>query len=144
MAPEPPLLLVLDLTGTFAFAVNGALTALRLARLDIVGVGSLHIRENPLCLMAIVCRGQLGDVDIEKLLKICIVHDLGEAIAGDISAKAQAQRRLDDRAGGRVDIGQVEHPAHPHEGGEDVDEEHRRMHRGELSRPTQKYFDFSG
>lgn len=30
--------LVLDLTGTFAFALNGALTAVRVARLDIVGV----------------------------------------------------------------------------------------------------------
>src|SRR3954464_181823 len=43
MVSEPPLLLVLDLTGTFAFAVNGALTALRLARLDIVGVVTLGI-----------------------------------------------------------------------------------------------------
>jgi uncharacterized membrane protein YeiH len=34
-------LLALDLTGTFAFAVNGALTALRVARLDIVGVVTL-------------------------------------------------------------------------------------------------------
>ena len=30
--------LVLDLVGTFAFALNGALTAVRAARLDIVGV----------------------------------------------------------------------------------------------------------
>lgn len=36
-----PLLLVLDLTGAFAFALNGALTALRVARLDIVGVVTL-------------------------------------------------------------------------------------------------------
>ena len=43
MVSESPLLLVLDLTGTFAFAVNGALTALRLARLDIVGVITLGI-----------------------------------------------------------------------------------------------------
>ena len=35
------MLLALDLTGTFAFAVNGALTALRMARLDIVGVVTL-------------------------------------------------------------------------------------------------------
>jgi uncharacterized membrane protein YeiH len=35
------LLLALDLTGTFAFALNGALTALRTARLDIVGVVTL-------------------------------------------------------------------------------------------------------
>ena len=38
---EPPLLLALDLTGTFAFALNGALTAVRAARLDIVGVVAL-------------------------------------------------------------------------------------------------------
>jgi len=41
MSTEAPLLLALDLTGTFAFAVNGALTALRAARLDIVGVVTL-------------------------------------------------------------------------------------------------------
>ena len=41
MATELPLLLALDLTRTFAFAVNGALTALRVARLDIVGVVTL-------------------------------------------------------------------------------------------------------
>ena len=38
---EPPLLLVLDLTGTFAFGLNGALTAVRTARLDVVGVVTL-------------------------------------------------------------------------------------------------------
>src|SRR3954453_9667421 len=41
MSSEPPLLLALDLTGTFAFALNGSLTALRMARLDIVGVVTL-------------------------------------------------------------------------------------------------------
>jgi uncharacterized membrane protein YeiH len=41
MPPEPPLLLALDLAGTFAFALNGALTAVRAARLDIVGVITL-------------------------------------------------------------------------------------------------------
>ena len=35
------LFLALDLTGTFAFALNGALTALRSTRLDIVGVVTL-------------------------------------------------------------------------------------------------------
>jgi uncharacterized membrane protein YeiH len=38
---DATLLLVLDLVGTFAFALNGALTALRAARLDIVGVVTL-------------------------------------------------------------------------------------------------------
>jgi uncharacterized membrane protein YeiH len=38
---EPPLLLAFDLTGTFVFAVNGALTGLQAARLDIVGMVTL-------------------------------------------------------------------------------------------------------
>ena len=41
MNPERMLLLTLDLTGTFVFALNGALTAVRAARLDIVGVVTL-------------------------------------------------------------------------------------------------------
>ncbi len=41
MNHAPLLLLVLDLAGTFAFALNGALTALRVARLDVVGVVTL-------------------------------------------------------------------------------------------------------
>jgi uncharacterized membrane protein YeiH len=41
MSAEPLLLLALDLTGTFAFGLNGALTAVRAARLDIVGVITL-------------------------------------------------------------------------------------------------------
>ncbi|WP_017934526.1 trimeric intracellular cation channel family protein [Nocardioides sp. Iso805N] len=41
MDTSSPTYLVLDLTGTFAFALNGALTATRIARLDIVGVITL-------------------------------------------------------------------------------------------------------
>src|SRR3954449_6824623 len=41
MTAEPPLLLALDVTGTFAFARHGTLTTLRFARLDIVGVVTL-------------------------------------------------------------------------------------------------------
>ncbi|XRQ10225.1 trimeric intracellular cation channel family protein [Actinomadura welshii] len=41
MASVPPLLLALDLTGTFAFGLNGALTAVRATRLDVVGVVGL-------------------------------------------------------------------------------------------------------
>lgn len=39
--PPDAAVLVLDLIGTFAFALNGALTALRAARIDIVGVITL-------------------------------------------------------------------------------------------------------
>lgn len=41
MITESPLFLVLDLAGTFAFALNGALTAIRVAKLDVVGVVTL-------------------------------------------------------------------------------------------------------
>jgi uncharacterized membrane protein YeiH len=41
VATPSTLLLVLDLVGTFVFALDGALTALRVARLDIVGVVTL-------------------------------------------------------------------------------------------------------
>ena len=41
MDTTSPLFLALDLTGTFAFALSGALIALRVARLDIVGVVTL-------------------------------------------------------------------------------------------------------
>jgi uncharacterized membrane protein YeiH len=41
VTPQSPLFVALDLTGTFAFALNGAFTAIRAARLDIVGVVAL-------------------------------------------------------------------------------------------------------
>jgi uncharacterized membrane protein YeiH len=40
---EPPLLLALDLAGTFAFALNGAITGLEAAKLDIIGMLTLGI-----------------------------------------------------------------------------------------------------
>lgn len=43
MVHEPTLLLVLDLTGTFVFALNGALTAIEAARVDVVGVITLGV-----------------------------------------------------------------------------------------------------
>lgn len=39
-----------------------------------------------LCLMALVFERNFPGLDIGRLLKICIVHDLGEAIGGDIPA----------------------------------------------------------
>jgi putative hydrolase of HD superfamily len=46
-----------------------------------------------LCLWAIVFSDKLGEIDLAKLLKICIVHDLGEALSGDIPAVSQTARR---------------------------------------------------
>jgi putative hydrolase of HD superfamily len=45
-----------------------------------------------LCLMALVMRPGFPDIDFAKLVKICIIHDLGEALHGDVSAPEQARR----------------------------------------------------
>jgi putative hydrolase of HD superfamily len=42
-----------------------------------------------LCLMAMVFADELGSVDLARLLELCVVHDLGEALHGDIPATAQ-------------------------------------------------------
>jgi putative hydrolase of HD superfamily len=42
-----------------------------------------------LCLMALVLAPRVPGIDVGRLLRICLVHDLGEAIGGDISAVLQ-------------------------------------------------------
>ena len=42
-----------------------------------------------LCLMAMMLHRSFPDVDFARLVKICIIHDLGEAIGGDIPAPQQ-------------------------------------------------------
>ena len=42
-----------------------------------------------LCLMAMVLYGRAEDIDLARLLKMCLIHDLGEAIGGDVPAPAQ-------------------------------------------------------
>jgi 5'-deoxynucleotidase YfbR-like HD superfamily hydrolase len=42
-----------------------------------------------LCLMAMVLYGRAEGIDLARLLKMCLIHDLGEAIGGDIPAPAQ-------------------------------------------------------
>jgi putative hydrolase of HD superfamily len=43
-----------------------------------------------LCLMVLLFERELAAYDRHKLLKLCIVHDLGEAISGDVPAIHQA------------------------------------------------------
>lgn len=49
-----------------------------------------------LCLLVLLFEKELQDVDLHRLIKLCIVHDLGEAISGDVPAIHQ--REDDDRA----------------------------------------------
>tara|TARA_Y100001972_G_scaffold119141_1_gene160065 strand:+ start:4210 stop:4770 length:561 start_codon:yes stop_codon:yes gene_type:complete len=55
-----------------------------------------------LCLMAILFHGQYyPHLDLAKLLKMCLIHDLGEALNGDIPAPEQEgkpSKTVDERA----------------------------------------------
>ncbi len=42
-----------------------------------------------LCLMAVVLADQFPRIDFARLVRICVVHDLGEAIGGDVPAVNQ-------------------------------------------------------
>jgi putative hydrolases of HD superfamily len=42
-----------------------------------------------LCLMAMLLYGSTPGIDLARLLKMCLIHDLGEAIRGDVPAPAQ-------------------------------------------------------
>src|SRR5512146_3231557 len=44
-----------------------------------------------LCLMAMVLRPGFPEVDFARLLQMCLIHDLGEAIGGDVPAPVQAR-----------------------------------------------------
>lgn len=46
-----------------------------------------------LCLLAMVFEDKLPDLDFAKVLKMCVVHDLGEAIHGDVPAVKQEESR---------------------------------------------------
>jgi putative hydrolase of HD superfamily len=56
-----------------------------------------------LCLMALVVAPEFPNVDFARLVKICIVHDLGEAIGGDVPAPEQVRRLSAGVATGKGD-----------------------------------------
>ncbi|WP_420411119.1 HD domain-containing protein [Roseibium sp.] len=42
-----------------------------------------------LCLMVLLFERELAGIDMLRLLKLCVIHDLGEAISGDVPAPFQ-------------------------------------------------------
>ena len=63
-----------------------------------------------LCLMALVLHRNFPDVDFARLIKICIIHDLGEVIGGDVPAPEQARRSVGKAADERRDLLQLVAP----------------------------------
>lgn len=56
-----------------------------------------------LCLIVLLFEKQYPELNILKLLKICVIHDLGEAISGDIAAVDQVEG-VDKGANERRDL----------------------------------------
>ena len=52
-----------------------------------------------LCLMALLLEDEFSDVDINKVIKMCVIHDLGEAFTGDIATfrKTRKDRTEEER-----------------------------------------------
>ena len=106
-----------------ADALDGILTFLRSAeRLKTVtrsGWTSAGQRESVaehtwrLCLMAMVLYGRVEGIDLGKLLRMCLIHDLGEAIGGDIPAPEQAGRGAGKAAHERADLVELISPLPP-------------------------------
>jgi len=53
-----------------------------------------------LAVMAMLCRDEYPDADIDKVIKMCLIHDFGEAITGDIPAffKTEADEAKEENA----------------------------------------------
>ena len=79
--------------------IDGVLTFLRAAeRLKTVrrsGWTSIGEQESVaehtwrVCLMAMLLYGRTPGLDLARLLRMCLIHDLGEAIGGDVPAPVQ-------------------------------------------------------
>lgn len=57
-----------------------------------------------LCLMAVLLHEHVPDTDLLRLLKMCLVHDLGEIVGGDIPAPAQAGDKSDAERHDLLDV----------------------------------------
>ncbi|MDO4292281.1 MAG: HD domain-containing protein [Eubacteriales bacterium] len=55
-------------------------------------------------MMAWLMKDELGEIDIDKVIHMCLLHDLGEAVTGDIPAfwKGEAHRQVEREAVDRL------------------------------------------
>jgi len=65
-----------------------------------------------LCLMAMLVADEYPQLDFSRLIRLCIVHDLGEAIGGDVPAPEQ-QHDPDKSARERRDLRELVRPLSP-------------------------------
>ena len=54
-------------------------------------------------LMALLLASEFPGIDAARVLRMCVIHDLGEAIGGDVPAPVQARRRESGDSQGKAD-----------------------------------------
>ena len=93
-----------ELTGLIEFlrAAENLKTVTRSAYTSAGRAESVAEHTWRLALMALLLAPEFPDVDFAKLVKICLVHDLGEAVGGDIPAPEQARRRAAGASQGKA------------------------------------------
>lgn len=57
-----------------------------------------------LAVMAMLCVDEYPDLDINKVIKMCLIHDFGEAITGDIPAFLKTAQNEVDEEGAVVEL----------------------------------------
>jgi len=57
-----------------------------------------------LAVMAMLCKDEYPSLDIDRVIKMCLIHDFGEALTGDIPAfwKNEAHENVEDKATGNI------------------------------------------
>lgn len=88
-----------DLTGILAF-LRHAENLKNTYRLSYTSQGRVESTAEHtwhLCLMALCFEKEIPDIDFRKLLKMLILHDLGETISGDIPAIHQSPNTAGDK-----------------------------------------------
>jgi putative hydrolases of HD superfamily len=75
---------------TFLRAAERLKTVSRSGRTSAGEAESVAEHSWRLCLMAMLLYGDAPGVDLLRLLKMCLIHDLGEALGGDVPAPAQS------------------------------------------------------
>lgn len=94
-----------DLDGLLAFlrAAEGLKTHVRSAHTADGRPESVAAHSWRVGLLALALAPSVPGVDLGRLLALCVVHDLGEALGGDVPAPEQARRLAADPGAGKAD-----------------------------------------
>ena len=103
VAAAPDAAAALDGVLAFLRAAEGLKTHVRSAHTSDGRPESVAAHTWRVCLFALALRPAFPDVDLARLLAMCVVHDLGEALRGDVPAPEQARRLAADPGAAKVD-----------------------------------------